>query len=175
MLNSIISTPHARWMTVDINNFYLNTPLKYYEYLKLRLFNLPDDVIKQYNLHEKATSKGFVCVEICRGMYGLPQVGLSAQKLLEKRLNAKGFKQSSFTPGLLMHKTRPIQFMLAVDNFGVKNVGKEHATYLIDILKENYTIKDWDGKKYMGLTLDWGYWGKQVHLSMPGYVDKALK
>ncbi len=35
MLNSIISTPNMRWMTVDIKKFYLNTPLKRYEYLKL--------------------------------------------------------------------------------------------------------------------------------------------
>ncbi len=57
MLNSVISTPHARWMMVDIKNFYLSTPLKRYEYLQLRLSNLPDDVIKQYNLCEKEHPK----------------------------------------------------------------------------------------------------------------------
>ena len=28
LLNSIISTPKAKFMTMDIKNFYLNTPLK---------------------------------------------------------------------------------------------------------------------------------------------------
>ena len=47
---------------------------------------------------------------------------------------------------------------------------------MIDTLKEHYTISDdWEGKKYMGLTLDRDYVGQQVHLSMPGYVEKALK
>ncbi len=29
--NSVISTPHARYMTLDLENFYLNTPMKRYE------------------------------------------------------------------------------------------------------------------------------------------------
>ena len=33
LLNSVISTPEARYMTMDIKDFYLNTPLKRYEYL----------------------------------------------------------------------------------------------------------------------------------------------
>ena len=28
LLNSVISTPNARFMTVDVKNFYLNTPMK---------------------------------------------------------------------------------------------------------------------------------------------------
>ena len=33
LLNSVISTPEARYMTMDIKNFYLNTPLKRLECL----------------------------------------------------------------------------------------------------------------------------------------------
>ncbi len=83
MLNSVISTPNARWMTVDIKFFYLNTPLKRYEYLKLKLGDLPEDVIKHYDLRSKATPEGFVYVEVRKGMYVLPQAGLLAQELLE--------------------------------------------------------------------------------------------
>lgn len=43
-------------------------------------------------------------------------------------------------------------------------------------LKEYCTISvDWGGTKYGGLTLDWDYDVKEVHLSMPGYVEKALE
>ena len=35
LLNSVISTPEAWYMTMDIKNFYLNTPLKRYKYLGL--------------------------------------------------------------------------------------------------------------------------------------------
>ncbi|KAL7485762.1 hypothetical protein ACHAW6_011360 [Cyclotella cf. meneghiniana] len=103
MINSIISMPHAQWMTVDIKNFYLNTPLRRYKYLKLWLKDLPEDVIDYYNMWENATVDGFVYVEVRKGMYGLPQVGLVVQELLEKRLNTKGYKQSKFTLELWMH------------------------------------------------------------------------
>jgi hypothetical protein len=33
----------------------------------------------------------------------------------------------------------------------------------------------WSGRKYISITLDWDYQQGQVHLSMPGYVKKALK
>jgi hypothetical protein len=32
LLNSIISTPNARFMTIDLKDFYLMTPMKCYEY-----------------------------------------------------------------------------------------------------------------------------------------------
>jgi hypothetical protein len=34
--------------------------------------------------------------------------------------------------------------------------------------------KDWEGTKYLGLTIEWNYEDGQVHLWMPGYVSKAL-
>ena len=99
-----------------------------------------------------------------------------AQELLEKRLNGKGYRQSKYTPGLWKHDTREIQLTLVVDDFGIKYVGKENVVHLIETLKKHYTIsKDWGENKNVGLTLDWDYKGKLVHLSMPGYIEKALK
>ena len=71
-------------MTLDIKNIYLNTPLARYEYLRLKVSNLPEDVIEQYGLKDKTTSEGYIYVEIRKGMYGLPQAGLLAQELLEQ-------------------------------------------------------------------------------------------
>jgi hypothetical protein len=34
---------------------------------------------------------------------------------------------------------------------------------------------NWTGKQYIGLTLDWDYNKRHVHLYMPNYVQKALK
>jgi len=108
-------------------------------------------------------------------MYGLPQAGLLAQKLLEKRLGLHRYTQSKYTPGFWSHETRPISFSLVVDDFGVKYVGKEHADHLIAVLKEHYEItEDWEGTKYCGITFDWDYENREVHMSMPGYVRKAL-
>ena len=134
-------------MTLDIKNFYLNTPLAWYEYLRLKLSNLPEDVIEQYGLKDKTTSEGYIYVEIRKGMYGLPQAGLLAQELLEQRLQKQGYTQSKVTPGFWTHAWRPISLTLVVDNFGIKYVGKEHADHVVRVLKENYEIsEDWGGK-----------------------------
>ena len=61
-------------------------------------------------------------------------------------------------PGLWKHMTRPVQFTLTVDDFGVKCELKI----------------DWDGKLYCSITLNWDYQNKHVNISMPGYIDKML-
>jgi hypothetical protein len=44
------------------------------------------------------------------------------------------------------------------------------------VLQEHCKVTtDWNGSCYIGITLDWDYGKRQVHLSMPGYVDKALR
>jgi hypothetical protein len=79
-------------------------------------------------------------------------------------------------PGLWTHTTRPISFTLVVDDFRVKYVGKENAMHLISFLKQHYEIsEDWTGSKYIGITFDWDYHHRQVHLSMLGYIEKALQ
>jgi hypothetical protein len=63
-----------------------------------------------------------------------------------------------------------------VDDFGVKYVGKEHALHLHKVLEAHYKLTcDWTGQRYISITLNWDYKQRQVHLSMPGYVKKALK
>ena len=85
-------------------------------------------------------------------------------------------RASWYLPGLWKHDTRPIQFTLVVDDFGVKYEGEEHALHLKQALEEHYKVTtDWTGKRYIGIMLDWDYKKQQVHLTMPGYVTKALK
>ncbi len=176
MFNSVVSTKNAKFMTLDIGNFYLNTPLKRYEYVRLKLTDIPEEIIVQYNLRAMATPDGYVYIEISKGMYGLPQAGLLAQQLLEERLNQQGYMQDKMVPGLWKHTSRPISFTLCVDDFGVKYVGREHAEHLIEVLQKHYKLTiDWTGSKYIGLDLAWDYDKREVHLSMPGYVAKALK
>jgi hypothetical protein len=79
LINSVISTPGARFFTMDIKNFYLNTPMVRYEYMRLKLADMPADVIKHYKLLDVATPDGYVYCEIRKGMYGLPQAGIIAQ------------------------------------------------------------------------------------------------
>ena len=78
--------------------------MPYFEYMRLKLTNLPNDFVQQYNLASKVTKYGYIYVEIRRVMYGNPQAGLLAQKLSEKRLDSKGCQQSKLTPGFWTHK-----------------------------------------------------------------------
>jgi hypothetical protein len=108
-------------------------------------------------------------------MYGLPQADILTNQPLSPRLAIHGYRQIKFTPGLLRHVTHPIQFTLAVDDFGVHYVVKEHAEHLIDALETDYAVsKDWTGGIYCGITLKWDYENKHVDLSMPGYIKDAL-
>ena len=109
-------------------------------------------------------------------MYGLPYAGIIAQNLLEKRLEKEGYIQSDKTPGFWSHTWRPISFTLRVDDFGVKYVDEEHAHHLLRVLNEHYVVDEhWeDSQKYCGITMDWDYVRREVHLSMPGYCIEAL-
>jgi hypothetical protein len=113
--------------------------------------------------------------KIQKGMYGLPQAGILAQELLEKCLNKHGYHQSPITPGLWGHIFCPISFTLCVNNFGIKYVGREHVEHLSGIPKEHYKCsQDWSGACYLGMTINWDYINKNVHVSMLDYVLEAL-
>jgi hypothetical protein len=54
-------------MAMEIKDVYLNTPIARYEYMQLRITDMPDDVIKQNNLRDKATPNGYSTVKYKRG------------------------------------------------------------------------------------------------------------
>jgi hypothetical protein len=104
LINSMISTSGARFFTMGIKNFYLCTPMTRYEYMKLKLSNMSEDIIAHYHLFDIATPDRYIYCKIREGMYGLPQAGIIAQELLAKRLKGHGYKQSKTTPGLWTHE-----------------------------------------------------------------------
>ncbi len=53
--------------------------------MKLKLSDIPEEVIEYYNLRELATPDEYMYCKVTKGMYGLPQAGIIAQELLEKR------------------------------------------------------------------------------------------
>ena len=128
-------------------------------------------VIKQ----GRKAKNGFVYMEIQKGMYGLPQAGILANKLLEERLAKHGYTELPHTPGLFKHETRPVWFTLTVDDFGIKYVGEEHSKHLLAVLQEYYEIEiDTKGSLYCGISLTWNYTDRYVDIAMPTYVQKQL-
>jgi hypothetical protein len=174
LINSVISTLGEKFLVIDINNFYVNTPLGRFEYVVINLSSLPQETIDKYDLIE-LSEDGKVYIEIQKGMNGLPQAGILANELLQRNLAKDGYRPTQHTHGLWTHDTCPVSLSLVVDDFGVKYVGREHAEHLMACIKKNYNISsDWDGCDYCGLTLDWDYNNRTVDLSIPGYIKAAL-
>ncbi len=112
------------------------------EYMRMKLSNLPQEFDSLYDLTKIAEDNGNVYIKVQKGMYSLPQAGISAHRLLEQRLNEHGYQQSQVTPGLWKHALRPISFTLCINNFGVKYVGREHAKHLLQVLNMHYKLLD---------------------------------
>jgi hypothetical protein len=121
LINSTLSTAYAAMMMMYIKNYYLGTPLPRFEYMKMLLSRFPEEIVNKYNLDSLAID-GWVYIEIRKGMYGLNEAGLLANQLLQTRLAPFGYYPARHTPGLWLHKTRPISFSLVVDDFAVKYV-----------------------------------------------------
>jgi hypothetical protein len=83
LINSTLSTKYAKMMTTDVKNYYLGTPLPRYEYMRLPISILPNEIIEKYHLKRLAVD-GWIYLEIRKGMYGLKQAGILANQLLQK-------------------------------------------------------------------------------------------
>ena len=145
--------------------------------MKIPLSHIPDEIITEYSLRNKVHRDGSIYIEIQKGMYGLPQAGMLANKLLKRRLAEHGYYEVRHTPGYWRHVWRPIDFTLVVDDFGVGYDGNEHALHLLQTLRLYYEAVsvDWTGTLYCGITLKWDYLNRTCELSMPGYVEQALQ
>jgi hypothetical protein len=141
LIISTLSTKDAAMMMMDITHYYLGAPLPRYEYMRMLLSRFPEEIVDKYNLKALAVD-GWVYIEIRKGMYGLKQAGLLANQLLQKCLAPFGYYPARHTPGLWLHKTRPIAFSLIVDEFSVKYVGKRQADHLRNALLQHYELKE---------------------------------
>ena len=82
--NSVLSTKDTKYSTLGIANFYLGTPLERYKYTKMPIEMFPPHIKERYQLDEKVY-KGYVWLEICKAIYGLPQAEILANKQLRKK------------------------------------------------------------------------------------------
>eukprot|EP00957_Ditylum_brightwellii_P052965 4015407-Ditylum_brightwellii.AAC.1 len=60
-------------------------------------------------------------------MYGLPQAGILANKLLTESLEKHGYYPVQHTPRLWRHKWRSVTFALVVYDFDIKIKGSKHG------------------------------------------------
>jgi hypothetical protein len=174
LIHSVVSDPKARWITADISDFYLGTPLLRPEYIRIPLRLIPKATMEKHNLHP-FVANGTIIFQVDRAMYGFPQSGLLAQEQLVAHLASFGYTMCEHVPCLFRHATNSATFSLVVDDFGIKFTNKEDAEHLIAAIETKYKLKvDWTGKKYLGMNINFAPDGRSVKLSMDGYIDKVL-
>ena len=178
LINSTISDAHkgARFMSTDIKDFFLASPMQTPEYMRVKYDKFPEDIKERYNLQDKVTKNNYVYIKIKKGMYGLKQAAILAYTQLKSCLEPFGYRPVPGTVGLWKHESKPITFCLCVDDFGIKYFHREDVEHLLHAIGQTFQYTtDWEGKNYCGLTLDWHYNKGYVDISMPGYVEKALQ
>ncbi len=55
--NSVVSTPNAKYMCLEIKKIYLTAALEYFEYMKMPLNLFPIWIIVQYDLTKHAKDR----------------------------------------------------------------------------------------------------------------------
>ena len=106
-LHSVVSE-HKNWMTIDIKDYYLGTPLLRPEDIRIPLRMIPKTTQTKHHplqyVHRDA-----ILFQIIKRMYGLPQAGLLAQQRLVAHLQIHGNHETS-TPCLFRHSTNGADF-----------------------------------------------------------------
>ena len=148
------------------------------EFFRVKLEDIPQESIEEYHMLENERH-GWVCFEIVRGLYGLPQSGKLTNNLLIMRLEDAHYYETSTTPGLWSHKWLFKTFVLIFDDFGLEYVRNQDADHLASFIKKHHDIsQDWEGKKFAGIDLDWNYATKHCdrtcRLSMKNCIKHLL-
>jgi hypothetical protein len=174
LLNAMISD-NAAFSTVDLEDFYLGTPLPYPEYIRIPVTFIPKKILQFYVL-EPFLLKGALYCMVLKTHYGLPQAGALSQARLFAHLEKNGYYQLFHAPALFRNSDGSIRFALVVDDFAVVWASKKAMKHFLKTLRQLYTIKvDYQGSKYLGIDITVDRKKRHVTLNMPGYITKLLK
>ena len=175
IINSTLSTRGAKFIAIDIGNFYIQNNLEYFQYIRFAMDRIPQETIDAYNLEEILHTNGYCYAKIHKAMYGLREAGYILNVELKGVLRLANYVLSKYTPGLFTHKTRDIAFSLVVDDFGVRYGKIEDTEHLLKTIKDRYPVRaEWSPTFYLGVTLDFDYEDLTCKMSMPGYMKQAL-
>ena len=177
LLNSTISrsSQGARFMTIDIKDFFLQSYMKHPEYMRIHKKYFTDAIRQKYNINDLIGDDDYVYCRIKRGMYGLKQAARLAYDELVQHLKKFGYEPDKYATNLWSHTTRKTKFCLCVDDFGIQYFNNDDANHLISALQAKYKITiDKKGQNFCGLNLKWNYARGYVDISMDGFVKNLL-
>ena len=102
LFNSTISDARrgARFMSCDLKDFLLGTPMSRSEYIRIHSKYFPPDIRDQYQIESLIATDGYVYINIIKGMYGLKQAEIIACNKLIYHMEAHGYFRVLFATGL---------------------------------------------------------------------------
>jgi hypothetical protein len=184
IFNSILSdrfnknNPNIKFVSIDLVDHYLATPLEVPAYIKIPIKHVPFSVIAEFDLSQ-FENEGFLYFKVMKAMYGHPAAGHLANQLLVSTLKSGGYYEDAYTPCLFHHDSRPTKFALVVDDLGVKIHSDDDLQHLVDCIGTVWKVKvDRDGKKFLGMNLLWEYDRRprpRLTIDAPSVVPAALK
>jgi hypothetical protein len=163
---------------MDITDFYLDASLSIPQFNRIYTDTYPPAVLSRLALLPflKVDRSGctYCLFRIDKTMYGLKESGRLSNIQLVSLLNTHGFFETT-TPCLFRHLSRPITFVLVVDNFGVKYHNRSDYDFLLSALSSQYAVKSHPiGTQFLGLRIDNDLVSRALTLSYPGYVAALL-
>ena len=182
VLNSVVSDD-AFFGTIDLTDFYLGTPvtlpLSQRQYIRIDVDTYSPAVLSRLSLYPfirtGSAGKRYVVFRIDQTMYGLKEAGKLSQLRLVSLLAQSGFLETQ-TPCLFRHLTRPIAFVLVVDDFGVKYQNRDDFDFLVSALSPLYQVKAHPiSSKFLGFHLEHDRAHRTLSLSYPGYITSLLR
>jgi hypothetical protein len=102
LLNSVLLQKGALFSSIDLKNFYLNTPMPKPEYVCIKISDISQEFINKYKL-TGLDRGGWIYFKIHQGCYRPPQAGIPANDLLQSCLKSKFFYEAASAPGLWHH------------------------------------------------------------------------
>ena len=178
LLNSVVAD-HALFGSVDITDYYLGTPNPNPPFIKVYTDQYPPEVLLRLRLSpftkkDRRTGRPYVLFRADKTIYGLKESGKLSNNMLVPLLHKFGFVETP-TPCLFRHLTRPITFVLVVDDFGVKYQNRDDFDYLVQALSSCYHVKAHPlAHKFLGFTIQHDRTARTLALSYPGYIDALL-
>ncbi len=107
-------------------------------------------------------------------MYGLKEAEKLSNLRLVSLLSTFGFHETS-TPCLFKHVSRPILFVLVVDDFGVKYTTRSDFDFLVSCLSTLYHAKAHPiASKFLGFSVSHNRTARTFTVSYPGYAAHLL-
>jgi hypothetical protein len=177
LFNSVVSS-NAVFGSIDLTDFYLESPLSAPQYIKIDTNLFSPAVLSRLLLHpfikQDNAGKSFITFRIDKTMYGLKVAGKLSNLRLVSLLQSFDSHQTH-TPGLFRHSTRQITFVLVVDDFGVKYHHPSDFSFLVSCLSTLYHAKAHPiATKFLGFSLAHNRSSRTFTVSYLGYVPTLL-